>query len=385
MEKKELYEERTLYRLNKGGSVQQYILRSYKYSDGAFIETSYGVIGGAIQVDEKPIYPKNVGRANETTPVQQAVLEANSKANKLLDKSYVELDLEDYVGERDQLIHYLSFMRGRDPQERYLPMLADKDPDDVVYPCYVQRKYDGLRGLTKKEITEFIRSRKGKVFDIQHLVDAIKGHLPRGYELDGELYLHGRSLQQIVSIVKNIHNPEHSLLCYRVYDLFGDKANNLPYHQRKNILNRILRRIGHEQVQRVPTYLVHNRDEMMALFTQFREEGYEGAMARTPDGTYKYGDRPKDLVKVKDFEEEEFELIGMEDSEGRDKGCAVFVLKTPDGVVFNSRPMGTREQRREYLRNEENYIGEMVTVIFQYYTDEGKPAHSRCKAIRDYE
>jgi DNA ligase-1 len=381
-----LDKEWSLYRLNRAGNIQQYIVRTYTYSDGAFLEFTYGIIGGKIQEDLKPIYPVNVGKANETTPIQQARLEAQSKINKLIDKGYQLLDPVEVSSNLGELQSYLKSLHGTDANRRYLPMLATKNIDKAEYPGYVQKKFDGNRCIIKNEGGTIIaRSRRGKIFDLEFITDLFEGILPEGWEIDGEIYAHGISLQNIVSMVKNSANPHREMLKYRAYDIFGKTLNDIPYKKRRWLLKRITKKTNSDKILHTDTYRVEDHQELTKYFMQFLDEGYEGAMYRNPDFPYEVGTRSKGLIKVKDTLEEEFEIVDMEEATGRDEGTAIFVLKTGEGKVFNSRPMGTREERKEYLENKEEHIGEMATVRFQYWTDGGVPGHSRVVNIRNFD
>lgn len=109
--------------------------------DDTIITIRHGQVGGKIQEISEIIYAgKNIGKKNETTPEQQALLEAESKYNKQLDKGYT--------------------VDGSPPKvDTILPMLAHKFSEfshKIVYPAYVQPKLDGcLSGDTLVETKEF--------------------------------------------------------------------------------------------------------------------------------------------------------------------------------------------------------------------------------------
>jgi DNA ligase-1 len=380
-------ERRTLlFKLNRRGGVQEFEVIAREIEAGAVLITRKGIVGGAIQEDIEPQYPKNVGRANETTPWQQALIMADSKVSKLGDKGYKVYP--DYPPMK-QLIEELEALEGTDINGNLIPMRA-KAEMKLIEECleeygygYLQRKFDGVRAVTRKDSTHHdIRSRNGKFWEyLDHILEDLP-NLPDGWQYDGEMYHHDRSLQQIVSMVKREQEANKEIQ-YRVYDLMG---TGLPYKERKKRLARILRFRG-DSIKKVKTYKVHSMEEVTELFSQFKAEGYEGAMFRTPEDLYDPGGfRSNFLIKVKDFLEEEFEIIGVEEATGRDEGTAIFVCKTDDGQEFNVRPMGTRELRKDYLENfEEKYLGKMLTVRFQQWTDDGKPFHHRGVIIRDYE
>jgi len=351
-----------------------------KVFDGAVLITRKGLVDGAIQEDIEPQYPKNVGRANETSPLNQAAIMARSKVNKLKDKGYKELD--DTMSYQS-ITQYLMSVEGTDANNNLLPMLAQKDTDKITFPGYLQRKLDGLRCIARKNLTheDSMRSRYGKFWPtLSHILESLP-RLPSNWEYDGEIYHHDRSLQQINSMVKR-EQPSNLELGYRIYDIMG---TGLPYKTRKSLLHKFLmkNRKDRPHIGRVKSYRVHSFGEVDTLFEQFREEGYEGAMWRDPYGLYENGRRSWGLIKYKDFEEEDFEIVGVEEATGRDVGTAIFACITDDGKEFTVRPMGTRAVRREYLDNfEDKYLGELLTVRFQNWTDEGKPFHHRGVVVR---
>ncbi len=371
--------ETTLFKISKANKLLQFEVIAQEVDDGAVLITRKGQVDGATQEDVEPMYPKNVGRANETTPWGQAKLMHDSKIQKLKDKGYKIIEITDSTNILE-LRRFLENLEGTDANGNYLPMLAQKNIKRVKEgkgAGYVQRKLDGVRCLAN---TSTLRSRRGKYFEhLDHILNDIKG-LPAGWELDGELYCHGKSLQQIVSMVKR-DQPGNKKIKLRVYDILG---TGQPYKIRKRILGRILKQCG-KSLKRVKTYSCQDADRMWELFHKFREQGYEGAMWRDAQSLYEYNTRSWGLIKIKNFDEGEFEIVGANEATGRDIGTAVFILKTKEGLEFDCRPMGTREKRRDYLQNIELLIGDMATVRHQGWTDDGKPFHARVAVIRDYE
>lgn len=101
----------------------------------AVIRVSFGKIGGKIQDKDTTITEgKNIGKANETTYLDQAISEAKSKVSKQKDKLYTHRLLSD-----DTYKLMSSFVNVR-------PMLAqsyDKHAHKIQFPCYLQPKLDG--------------------------------------------------------------------------------------------------------------------------------------------------------------------------------------------------------------------------------------------------
>ena len=74
--------EKDLFKIDVMGNLRWFNLLAEPVVDGAVLVSRKGLLHGAIQEDRELIYPKNVGRTNETTPIKQAELELISKANK---------------------------------------------------------------------------------------------------------------------------------------------------------------------------------------------------------------------------------------------------------------------------------------------------------------
>jgi DNA ligase 1 len=325
----------------------------------------------------------NVGRANETTPEQQAELRLISRVNKLKDKGYKEFPVYGEELQYDQILKSLKGLKGTDANGLKLPMLAQKDIQKITFPGYLQRKYDGMRGILYWDGDSLkIRSRNGKVLsNLEHILEYAKD-LPKDWQLDGELYAHGYNLQSIVSLTKR-KQKDTLKIKYRVYDII---LEGTPYEERYFLLRDwYMENQAREAILLVATVGVSDWETVWDLFNKYRAKGYEGAMWRDPNMDYEAGERSWGLIKIKDFLEEDFEIIGVKEATGRDQGTAIFTCITLDGAEFDVRPMGTRETRRDYLDNFEEYEGKLLTVRFQSWTGDGKPFHARGIIIRDYE
>src|SRR3989304_5553014 len=84
--------------------------------------------------------------------------------------------------------------------KRIKPMLAAPFEDHkhkLVYPVTVQPKFDGVRCLAfrKADGTIMLQSRGGDPYELPHIQNEISPWLGNGWILDGELYIHGTSLQ----------------------------------------------------------------------------------------------------------------------------------------------------------------------------------------------
>lgn len=382
-----------LHKLSKNGKVQEYHLGINTGGICPILITEKGFTGGAFQTDEKEFWEgKNIGRANETTALGQALSELESKVKKLLDKGYKKVE------EGVNIEKYLQSTDGTDATGNLKPMLAQKDLRKIVFPGFAQRKFDGVRCFTLINPDKISKaSRNGKPFiHLDHLDRDLKSLLGELSELghgnewiiDGELYSHNLSFQNIISSIKR-EQPSNEEIEYRIYDIIPTSDLRLPQLVRMNIIEgfrKDLETYGvFKHLEFTKTTKVKDMEKLKRLFAKYIEEGYEGLMFRSYYGEYEFGRRSYSLIKYKVFDEEEFEIIGTEEATGRDEGTAVFVLQTDDDKVFRARPMGTREERRDYLLKTDELVGEWATVKFQGYSDTGIPRFPTLKSIRDYE
>lgn len=327
---------------------------------------------------------KNIGKSNETTPVQQAIAEAKSTATKKAREGYS------------------TEVESRGVTEAILPMLAHdltKTTKLPPFPMYIQPKLDGVRMVVHcvKEGSLQMTTRTGKdVYFMDHIRDVLSGVMRPGEVLDGELYTPDKTFEEITGIVRKSvreHSKDEDArsICYHVFDAFtlgGGEAT--PFRERTRFVQEVLGRINREHpfssaIINVPTNLVRTSTEADELHEQNVSNGYEGTMYRTLGGAYKIRLRSKDLLKRKDFQTEEYKIVGAEEADGRDIGTVIWVVETEGGVVFRVRPRGSLDLRRQWWRGRTTYIGKLLTVRFQNLTEGGVPRFPVGIAIRDYE
>lgn len=315
-----------------------------------------------VNVSEKLIKPKNVGRANATTAEEQCVLECESKFRKKVDAEYVT-----------------SIEATEDAKSVILPMLAhpyNKRGKDIVYPCYVQPKLDGVRCIYQDG--KFM-SRKGKEYTtLNHLVKELEElgiYLP-----DGEIYTHGMSFQNIVRKVKKMRDTTNELE-YWIYD-YVNESNG--YEFRHKVLTKIFSKFKGIKIKFVETTLINNEANMKAKHNEYVADGYEGIIIRNFTGGYNPKNRSVNLQKYKEFIDEEFMIAGGHESDG-EPGCVVFDIANHYGPNFKVRPKGTQEMRGKYLDEINSLIGKQLTIRYQSLSEDGVPIFPVGIVIRDYE
>ena len=370
-----VYDFPEMYALSKKGTIRVYHIHVQDHSSYTELITKKKTTINGKWVEDAYTYTEgvNIGKSNETTHLQQALNEANSLINRLKDAGFT-------TTRPDPKVKF-----NTDAAGLMKPMLAHGFSERLIkFPCIGQPKYDGVRCLTfvnsKGEVE--ILSRKGKPYNIPHLREWAENHkdcLP----LDGELYNHKElTFQEIVSAVKK-HSDITAKIRYVVYDR---PVADLDCRSRIDRLQRIF----DDKIEKdAPLYfseykILKNMDDAWAYHKKCTDAGYEGIILRNMEGKYEFGFRSNDLIKLKTFDDAEFEIIDVVEATGRDAGTAIFVCKC-EGGKFNVKPQGSRELRTEYFNNRKALIGKMVTVQYQGLSDDGIPRFPSAVSVRDYE
>jgi hypothetical protein len=382
---------------------------SYEWDDaqhGFVIRRKTYQYGGKVTVQpEIWIYKGKVKR----TVSEQARLEYNSHLKKYTDKGYkllpssikinnavaVEAFVEEHLGN--------GVTDSNGFKKHMLAKQADKVATSVfdkIKYWYGSRKIDGVRcSFYWKDGEVRTASRGGGDYDASTSFMRHNPKLIQFFEehpdivLDGELYKHGKSLQQISGAARlEKDTAGMDWLEYYIYDVMDSTKT---FEERLDILHDITDELnlgfnperewddGELKFQIVPQETVVGWANIQKLHDKYVGEGFEGIVIRDPSKVYNYGGRTNAMIKVKMYKDAEFEIVGY--SEGLRPEDMVFVCKTKEGKEFEAKPMGPRELKYEYLDRMDEIIGKMATVKYFYLSDEGCPLQPVLKCIRDYE
>lgn len=325
-----------------GSNGKEYIWKIW--TSGPEVFTEYGTKDGLKQVSSFTCEPKNIGKSNETTAEEQAVVEAEALYKHKLERKSAIVQ----------------------------PMLAKNCNDyNIEFPVYVQAKLDGTRCIAVHYNEDWhLVSRSGHELHVPHILEYVKKWGNPYIAYDGELYIHGESFQRINQLVsKNI--PESSRLEYHIFDCINYSNLMDPFWSRMcKIKNKI-----------IPTHEVSSYEELAVLKTKLESEGYEGVIVRNMEGVYKFG-RSKDLLKLKSFDDDEFEILGYKIGKGKFKDCPVWVCKVGN-LTFEATQIGSFIKRKEILNNAESYIGKMMKVKYFGLTRDGIPRFPIALGVRE--
>lgn len=283
------------------------------------------------------------------------------------------------------------------------PMCAFKWQDHrhkLAYPFYVQPKLNGVRALYHQGIMQSrgLREEEGKVWNpevVAHFTNDLLKICKSTWLLDGELYCHGKSLQQINSAiaVKRLKASDKTQeIQYHIFDIIDTTNLHRPFHERFELLH-LLKTLmvvhSTTAIQVVPTNLVYSPGVDDQLYELYRLQGYEGLMYRISSAPYGFAEecgnkenRWKYLLKRKGWIDDEFEIVAFTLTTG-DKGNQGFQLtcKTKANHLFTVGSGLTHEQQLYYSQNSPE--GLLAKVRFEMLSDKGVPLKPTLEAILD--
>jgi DNA ligase-1 len=279
---------------------------------------------------------------------------------------------------------------------KYKPMLAypvSKKPIDYSKPVFIQPKLDGVRCLIQHNTGHIVAySRTGKVWkNINHilyeLIPFFKKH--PNIVLDGELYNHDfkDDFESIISMVRKtkptsidrlISRENVQFHCYDIVDKrrkFSTRDNWI----KDNLLENYC-------VKQLRTMQVPDEDHAKWQHKVNLEEGYEGSIVRLDD-PYQCK-RSHSLVKFKDFQDAEANIVGYDEGKGKRTGTlGKFLMQDDDGNQFGCPPGKGYNYKdlAKMLENVHEYMGQRATFTYFERTKAGSYRHPLFKCIRNYE
>lgn len=351
----------TLYKRTSAGKVQLWTIEA----EGNQYRTIIGQQGGKMTESAwTTCKGKNIGRANETSPEAQAILEAEAAWTKKRGGEYRET-LDEIDGD---------VFRG--------PMLAHDFSDyesrlNYEDGVFTQPKLDGMRCILSAKLG--MVSRNGKAISgAPHIWEAAQPLLARnpGLILDGELYSHdlNQDFNHIMHLVRQVTPTEEELeesrnvIQYWVYDRID---GNSRFAERSGSLWQMLIHEPPPGIVLVPTAKVTNREALDAWYEHYLGMGFEGQMVRL--NTPYEQKRSRNLLKRKEFKDAEFLIMDVIEGEGSRSGMAGAIkVQLAHGVTCDAGIRGGVAVYRQMWANREALIGQVATVKYFGITPDGK-------------
>lgn len=374
----------TLYQLDTNNNVKVWEISVRNNASYSEIVVRSGRLNGKMVENISMVTAgKNEGKSNETNHYTQALSEMESTIKNQIRKGYV-YDLKDAKnssvlgsGIPAPMLAQKYDKDGKQKGSKTLKQLGLEGKEIIVQP-----KLDGNRCMIKVENGKVeMFTRKGDLMPVQlsHILNDIP-HFERDIILDGELFSNEISFNTLNGLIKRVKaSPEEiekrKFIKFHIYDVMIDDGYE--------VRSRIVKEFETKNIVVVPSFKIRANEEVIQEHLErFLEEGHEGLMIRQLGMGYD-NKRSWQLLKVKVFEDEEFELIGF-DEDVRKGFVGAFVLRDKKGNIFRAGASGQSvEERTEMLNNPKRYIGKMATVCFFGRSEYGIPRFPKFKSVRE--
>ena len=255
-------------------------------------------------------------------------------------------------------------------------------------PYLVQPKLDGVRcrGLcfdpSNSSGYSLLSSEENIIFGMRHIEEALD-QLPFSIELDGELYSHGMSFEEIFSRTSrevNYH-PESEQIGYYIFDICNEE---MPQLRRLTWLKDQMDYIR-APLWLVPTTVCTTLDEIMETLRLYTLSGYEGIIVRHHSASY-LRRRSTWMMKWKPKCQDEYLIVGWKeevDKHGVSKGRLGALICTSGEEEFSVGSGFTEDERVEWWPIRDSLIGKTCIVDYQHLTTGHKvPRHPVVVSIK---
>lgn len=309
-------------------------------------------------------------------------------------------------------------------EEKYEVALAESfakakgvDPTDGTY--FVSQKLDGVRCVCfikremyngEEQTTIEFRSRQNKPITTLNRMKVDVNIFTQGlgcgeWVLDGECCIvdengkenfHGL-MKEITKKNHTIERPKYKVFDVLTLDEFWGRSVSPKFGERYGKLCELTRSYNYHIDQRLQTdadahkYIdlviqqaVINQEILDGWISLAKEQGWEGCMLRK-DAPYKRG-RSKDLLKIKDMQDAEYEVIGLETGTAtyNEGGHKEFNVVSAIKIVHRGNVVSvgsglSKEQRLRWYEHPEEILGETVTI--QYF-EETKDSKTETYSLR---
>lgn len=321
--------------------------------------------------------------------------------------------------------------------DKFRAMLAIDIKDElgnIKYPKYASTKLDGIRVHLHPKLG--IIGRSQKPIKSSHLQKKFNNALEyckhNEIIIDGELYCHGLTFQEISRAVMtedfedektskkimkelNLEAAEYELywrglidnINVHMFEIISTVNEKVElFKERVVIMNQIGEDLGF--VISVEQTEVNSKEEVEELFEKRLDEGYEGLILRDPESPYKFGRstiKEEYMLKVKPFEDFDAVVVDVTerfintnisfknelgnsikrntlDAKESTGVAAAFVVKYEDHELKVSLN-GSEDFRKEIWHNKESYIGKMVTYKGMLIGSKNVPRHPTFIRMRE--
>lgn len=347
-----------LYKAGKGGRIQQWECNV----EGDELVTTYGTLDGKLQTKRTKCLPKNVGKANETSGNEQALLECFASYKDRINNKHYRETIEEAKGVVENCIVPMKILNYKDHK------------DKLKKGYYESAKVNGSRAMFKDGEVISKAGRK-EVFKVEHLKDQVA---QLSVDVDGEVYKHGWSLQRIQS-ARNKVNEDTPELELWVFDI---PVKGVHFKDRVNMLKELAAEVNYKDLTYIKVLVPFQPNEWVVsdyvedLLEDYVERGYEGVVLWNPEGLYEFGMRSNDVFKYKPRYDAEAKVVSVTKDKNGEGVLHLVACDKLDKVAFKCK---MKVNRRDGKRHERDYrtmcglTGKWITFSYEELSDEGIP------------
>jgi DNA ligase-1 len=240
-------------------------------------------------------------------------------------------------------------------------------------PFIVQPKYDGVRcravtietGPAGNEYL-LLSSEENIIYSVPHINEAL-GNLGLRAELDGELYNHSMSFEEILSITSRTVNisSDFMQMQFHVFDIVNDQ----PQMKRLTLIENLRNLSPFIKVS--PFWLCESLDDIMRVYDKVIRLEYEGIIVRHFLTPYERK-RSTMVMKFKGKREDDYKIVGYKEEfsiNGIPKDTlGALECESGDGNTFCVGTGFTDDARRELWKEKESLVGRYAKVKYQHLT-----------------
>lgn len=248
----------------------------------------------------------------------------------------------------------------------------DLEDKKVVYPSCVGPKIDGVRAFYEPGASYLISRNDKPIYGMEHIIEQLSNI---AHPVDMELSIPGMEFNELSGLIRN-HKETPTAVGHII-----DMVIPGTWQERRVIVRSLPES---ETIKIIPHWKVTNMAQIIAAYTKFLDEGYEGLVWKTL--TNKYEDkRSWEWLRLVPNKMIDVEVVSVYEGTGKMKGMA-------GGFYFeyNGHPdckCGTMlgidyQARRDMLEHSYEYIGRTAIVEFKELQPSGKPRQPRFKGWR---
>lgn len=237
----------------------------------------------------------------------------------------------------------------------------------------VEPKLDGLRMIVVDGVAY---TRNGRVIEtVGHILDELGSSFFDHWVLDGELMGAG-DFDEASGTMRRKGGITNYDIYYNVFDIIDkndwSRQETAPLWLRKENLLKEIKPSKHIRI--VQWHELPEDPTPKMLFDDFRdkmiEDGYEGAMLKNIDAQYHF-ERSDDLLKLKDFTDDDCIVTDWYEGKGRHKGRLGGIVVELDGIKTKVGSGFSDKQRDELWTRRASLAGMVAEVQYQNKTSGG--------------